>query len=339
MPKQEFTQIERQLAILRRIPVFPKKVSINDLMNYFEVSLNLENVSRRSVQRDMVELERIFGLSVETKGKENFYFFQEDTAPSLKMMGPDMALGFLLMEKYTGTLLPEQTLDRLSPYFREAHKVLRNEKFKYTDWDSRVALYPRVYPLIPASINANLLLDIYKSLLQCVKCEMTYVKKSGEVKNYTISTQGVIHREQVSYLLATYDNQKIDTPQTFAIHRIRSFELLSDKSIQIPGFSIDDYSENGQLGVSFCEDNQLELIFDKRAAQHLLETPLSTDQEITSVDENRVRVKATVNIKESVKWWLLGFGEQVEVIKPKLLRQEMTRIAVAMADRYNLNNK
>ena len=334
MSKKEISQIERQLAILRRVPVYPQKITINDLIEYFKVSHNLENLSKRSIQRDMISLENTFGISVETKGKENFYFFQKDINLSLRMMGPDLALGFLLMEKYTSSLLPEQTLDRLSPYFREARKVLGSEKFKYTDWDSRVAIYPKVYPLTPASIDANLLLDIYRSLLQGIKCEMTYMKKSGEVKKYIISPQGVIHREQVSYLLATYDNQKIDTPQTFAIHRIQSFELLSDNAEQIIGFSISDYSENGQLGVKFCEDNQLELIFEKAAAQHLFETPLSDDQKLTVIDDNYIRVQATISIRDSVKWWLLGFGEQVEVIKPIALRQEMTRIACAMSGKY-----
>ena len=115
---------------------------------------------------------------------------------------------------------------------------------------------------------------------------------------------------------------------------LSSGNKLNDIRQLIADNSISDYSENGQLGVKFCEDNQLELIFEKAAAQHLFETPLSDDQKLTVIDDNYIRVQATISIRDSVKWWLLGFGEQVEVIKPIALRQEMTRIACAMSGKY-----
>lgn len=332
--KKELSQIERQLSILRRIPVYPQKVTVNDLLDYLKVSHNLQSLQKRSVQRDMNTLEKIFGISVEAVGKEHYYYFQQDANVSLKMMGPDMALGFLLMEKYAASLLPEQTLDRLNPYFKEAKDVLNSQKYKYVDWEKRVAVYPNVYPLIPAKIDANLLLDIYKALLTSVKCKMTYKKKSGEVKEYCISAQGVIHKEQVSYLIATYDNQRLDKPQAFAIHRIMNLELLEELAEKISDFSIGEYTDNGQIGVKLCEDNKLVLLFEQHAALHLKETPISPDQKITYFDESRVKVEATLNIKDSVKWWLLGFGHQVEVIKPDALRKEMISTIQELSKKY-----
>ena len=332
--KKELSQIERQLSILRRIPVYPQKVTVNDLLDYLRVSHNLQSLQKRSVQRDMNTLEKIFGISVEVVGMEHYYYFQQDTNVSLKMMGPDMALGFLLMEKYAASLLPEQTLDRLNPYFKEAKEVLNSQKYKYVDWEKRVAVYPNVYPLIPAKIVANLLLDIYKALLTSVKCKMIYKKKSGEIKEYCISAQGVIHKEQVSYLIATYDNQKLDKPQAFAIHRIINLELLGERAEKISDFSIGEYTDNGQIGVKLCEEDKIELLFNKYAALHLEETPISPDQKITPIDEERVKVEATLTIKDSVKWWLLGFGHQVEVIKPEALRQEMAHTVAKMYKSY-----
>ncbi|MBV33921.1 MAG: WYL domain-containing protein [Rickettsiales bacterium] len=337
--KKELSQIERQLSILRRIPVYPQKVTVNDLLDYLKVSHNLDALQKRSVQRDMNTLENIFGISVEAVGKEHYYYFQQDTNVSLKMMGPDMALGFLLMEKYATSLLPEQTLDRLNPYFKEAKEVLNSQKYKYVDWGKRVAVYPNVYPLIPAKIDANLLLDIYKALLTSVKCTMTYKKKSGEINEYCVSAQGVIHKEQVSYLIATYGSQQLDKPRTFAIHRIVNLELLEEPSEKIPDFSIGEYTDNGQIGLKLCEDNKVVLLFNKNAALHLEETPISTDQKITPLDDERVKVEATLTIKDSVKWWLLGFGHQVEVIKPKELRQEMAQTVGKMYDSYLLKSR
>ncbi|MBD3668519.1 MAG: WYL domain-containing protein [Kangiella sp.] len=43
---------------------------------------------------------------------------------------------------------------------------------------------------------------------------------------------------------------------------------------------------------------------------------------------------ASITVTQSVKWWLLGFGDQVEVIKPKALREEMKKIAKGMISLY-----
>ena len=60
---------------------------------------------------------------------------------------------------------------------------------------------------------------------------------------------------------------------------------------------------------------------DRGVAQHLLETPLSQDQTLEMLDEGRVRITATVKDTGQLRWWLMGFGAQVEVIGPESVRQ------------------
>ncbi len=339
MAVKELSQIERQLAILRRIPTEPQKVTVNDLIEYLESSHNLGNLSKRSIQRDMAMLERVFGVHVKTVGRENYYYFPQGSHISLKKMGPDLALGFLLMEKYTHSLLPEASLDALAPYFKEAKLALKNEKYKYADWEKRVAIYPKVYPLEPAKFNANHLLDIYKALLLNKQFKMNYTKKGGEIKDYVVSAQGVVQQEQVSYLIATYEGQKAEGLIQFAIHRINDIEILDSSPKRVAGFDIREYLEQGGLDISLYDEQSIELIFNKSTAQHLNETPLAKDQTLTELKDGRVRVTATINITQSIKWWLLGFGDQVEVIKPKAFRDDMKKTVQGMMELYNKNSK
>jgi len=338
MAAKELSQIERQLAILRRIPTEPQKVTVNDLIEYLESSHNLGNLSKRSIQRDMAMLERVFGVHVKVMGRENYYFFPQGSHISLKKMGPDLALGFLLMEKYTHSILPEASLDALAPYFKEAKSALKNEKYKYADWEKRVAIYPKVYPLEPAKFNANHLLDIYKALLLNKQFTMNYTKKGGETKDYTVNAQGVVQQEQVSYLIATYDGQKAEGLIQFAIHRINNIEILETTAQSVPAFDMREYLEQGGLDISLYKEKDLELIFTQQAAQHLNETPLSKVQKLTSLKDGRVCVNATINISQSIKWWLLGFGDQVEVIKPKAFRDDMKKTVQGMMKLYVKNS-
>ena len=66
----------------------------------------------------------------------------------------------------------------------------------------------------------------------------------------------------------------------------------------------------------------------------LLDSPLSVDQVLTALDDERVLVRATVDNTAELRWWLLGFGDFVEVLAPADLREEFRARAVAMAARY-----
>ncbi len=45
-------------------------------------------------------------------------------------------------------------------------------------------------------------------------------------------------------------------------------------------------------------------------------------------------ITATVKDTRQLKWWLLGFADQVEVIKPKRLRDEFIEIGNNLVNRY-----
>ncbi|HNW78941.1 MAG TPA: WYL domain-containing protein, partial [Candidatus Competibacteraceae bacterium] len=69
-------------------------------------------------------------------------------------------------------------------------------------------------------------------------------------------------------------------------------------------------------------------------AFHLSETPLSDDQAIEMLDAQTYRLRATVTNTLQLRWWLLGFGAQVEVREPASLRADMAGRARALAALY-----
>lgn len=75
-------------------------------------------------------------------------------------------------------------------------------------------------------------------------------------------------------------------------------------------------------------------LFDPGCALHLHEARLSADQTLRDEPDSRVRLTATVPDTGELRWWLLGFGDGVEVLGPEELRKEFAAIAQAMADTY-----
>ena len=67
---------------------------------------------------------------------------------------------------------------------------------------------------------------------------------------------------------------------------------------------------------------------------HLQETPLSEDQVIEHMQDVRRQVSATVLETRQLVWWLLGFGDGVEVLAPQELREQIIGKVKRLADRY-----
>jgi predicted DNA-binding transcriptional regulator YafY len=80
---------------------------------------------------------------------------------------------------------------------------------------------------------------------------------------------------------------------------------------------------------------KLDVVFYGSAGFHLSETPLSKDQKIFE-DKKRggMRVKATLDDTAQLRWWLLGFSDQVEVLGPKALRDEFIEVTKKMVSIY-----
>ncbi|MGK2907743.1 MAG: helix-turn-helix transcriptional regulator [Desulfuromonadales bacterium] len=121
------------------------------------------------------------------------------------------------------------------------------------------------------------------------------------------------------------------------MHRFRSAHVLDDPLTKPKGFILEKYLQDGVMGIPV--ENQakkvtLTALFEPEAAYHLLESKLSVDQQATTQHDGRLLIKATVNDTYQLRWWLLGFGAQVEILTPKSLRTEFACTAQAMNGMY-----
>ena len=86
---------------------------------------------------------------------------------------------------------------------------------------------------------------------------------------------------------------------------------------------------------------KLVVIFDHDMIKHLLETPLSDDQQVESLDqtdgitsEKLYKLSATVRETEQLFWWLLTCSYHVEVLEPHSLREKIKKAIQASMLKY-----
>ena len=325
----------RQWAILKLIPVFPKKTTASELVA--SAKNHGFRVSKRTMERDLQALSDSFPLVSDTRTRPYGWSWNRDAeAFSLPSMSPVQALALCLAKDHLASLLPSSLMEALTPYFSSADKVLMNHESvkNMAKWREKIAIVPSNQALIPPKYDEEVIETIHAALLSENQLEIRYAGRGSRKKTYPIHPLGLVQRGNVIYLVATmytYDDIRI-----LAVHRIHSAVEL-DAPAQIPeGFSLEQFIAQGAFGFAISSDEseiELEARFDADTAELLRETPLSKDQEY--IEEGKVvHIKATVSNTLQLRWWLMSFGEKVEVLKPAPLRKEFAKTAKAMRAAY-----
>jgi predicted DNA-binding transcriptional regulator YafY len=322
------------MAMLRHVPRYPRKIDTTTLQQ--RLSSAGYEISQRSIQRDLNELCLILPLTSDNARPQGWSWQADAEQFHLPFLEPQAALAFHLIERYLQTLMPESTLDYLNPWFRTAANVLESSNSGMTHWPDKVRVLPRGLRLQSPPIDPDVQGALYGALLNERQVRIRYLQRHlTEPKDYLVHPLGVVTRDTVIYLVCTMWN--FTDVRQLALHRMQSVTVLDEPSHRPEGFSLDDYIAAGAFG--FPESAQailLDAIFTIEAAAHLAESPLSDDQRITPHGDGLVRVSATVLDTKELRWWLLGFGDQVTVTGPAALRERIRATASAMAASYGV---
>lgn len=332
---QNDTQL-RQWAMLKRIPQHPRQITARELTE--RLGSEGFEVGKRTVERDLVSLSAIFPLISNDRSRPYGWSWSKDAeAFALPTMSPLQALTLELAHDHLASLLPASLLDSLAPYFKCAEGVLSsgNGVKKLASWRKKVAIVPPSQPLVPPNYPEEVIEAVHSALLTEQQIEISYTpREHGEPRTYPAHPLGIVQRGAVTYLIATlYDYTDI---LLFAVHRIRAAKVLDQPSNTPKGFNLSQYISQGAFG--FEENGLIKLVvlFTESAAEHLWETPLSIDQQITPDQSGWVRLQANVPDTAQLRWWLMGFGEGVNVLEPISLRVEFANMAQSLGEIYNL---
>lgn len=324
----------RQWQTLRLISRYPRQITAGDLCD--RLAKEGFNVGKRTIERDLQSLARIFPLTSDERSKPYGWSWQKD-APAFDLPGlsNSEAITLLLAREHLRSLLPASTISQLQPYFILAEQKLSllEQHSGIAGWQRKVRVIPSTQPLIAPKIDEALQATIYEALLHAQQCHLTYQKREADApESYPVHPLGLVQRGQALYLVCTiktYPHIRLLT-----LHRILAVQLLNDP-IAIPdGFNLDEYLASGALGWFPKETINLVAAFSAEVATHLYETPLSEDQMLTALPDGRIKLTATIRETLQLRWWLQGFGDAVEVLAPPDLRQQIVDSIQNQAARY-----
>jgi predicted DNA-binding transcriptional regulator YafY len=329
----------RQWAMLRMIPRAPRKIDTATIQT--KLSAQGLEINVRSIQRDLMNLSAIFPITCDERNKPFGWSWLREAEPmDVPGMDPQTALTFHLAKNFLTPLLPRSTLQYLGPYFDRAKSVLDELKRPgIGNWPEKARIVPRGQNLRPPEVDPELLNVIYTALLEEKRFTARY-RRRGERKavEYEVNPLGLVYRHGAAYLIATVGDYE-DVMQ-FALHRFLGAQLTDKRRNAPRGFSLETYLQNGAFDYPKSKDSiELQVLFNSDTAVHLEETPLSPNQHLTKQQGGRTVLQARVQDTAQLRWWLLGFGDQVEVVAPLQLRSEFQQIFANMASVYGAPSK
>jgi proteasome accessory factor B len=123
--------------------------------------------------------------------------------------------------------------------------------------------------------------------------------------------------------------------RTFNVGRVLQIETLDDH-FQIPrGFSIERYLGNAWHMISEKgRDQQVVVRFSRLVAQNVAEVHWHKTQRVVFHDDGTADFHVTVSGLSEISWWILGYGDQAEVLEPLELRRLIAERAKRMTEKY-----
>lgn len=316
MPKRPDTleTVLLALELLRRIPR-NHKVSASELHK----QLTDAGVDRdlRTVQRQLEMLSEHFQIERDDRSKPYGYRWRESAKGlALPILSEQESLLLALAEQHLRNLLPARLMKSMDGFFVQARGNLapHANPGREREWLSKVRVVSTTQPLLPPKIRPGVFEEVSNALFGNLWLTVDYKSAAGKKTNTEVMPLGLAQQGPRLYLVCRFRNY--DDERSLALHRILSAQASTLTFERPKEFDLKKFDDDGQFGFGTGRRIRLTFCIDKNAGFHLLESPLSNDQQVTEIGD-QFKISATVVETAQLEWWLRGFGDQVSHVQRK----------------------
>ena len=295
------------------------------------------NVSIRTVERDLSRLPDIFPSLIEVDDRSKpFTYRQPINTRKYSAMNPTEAICLELAFSFLNPILPKKTLNPINPYLKEADAVLNEQHAKkYKNWKDKVLTINEGLQLKSANVKQRVINNMHEALWDEKVVIAKYQSRTKKfADSYKIHPAGLVYRGRIIYLICSFDENR-EKIIYLPLQRFKSVEILHEEKSIHQGKKVSSLVKD-LLGFKLNNKKlKVKLKFSKMAGAHLFETPLSKNQSIKETKDGIFVVEDEVVDNMELRYWIRAFGDEVEVIQPKTLRDEFTKLSKRLRKKYD----
>lgn len=334
MPKKwnvDAKPAEKLLALYSLLLFTGRKMSLTQLSEEFVCS-------KQAILRLIGQLEASsFGKLIrEKQGRESFYSIARPERLPQITLSPEGLSHLALCRDFLLHLLPSSVQSTIGETLQQASA--------YTTQSASVPIFSSVgRSHVKGYIDYAPLQDIIQTTLKTIHeekvCILHYkVSLHDDVKIYEFAPKLLVTRRDALFIEGWLVTEKgtptpyHDSHTTFAVHRIQQIELTRRSSSHLLPIKEDSSAFGFMCG--YDEPFSVTIRFDRKVATYVEERIWSEDQKTTLYPDGSLLLKMTTNNALELTSWVLGFGENAEVLEPRWLADSIELEIERLLDSY-----
>ena len=304
------------IELLRRIPR-NRKITASELHQQLRDAGIVRDV--RTIQRQLEMLSEHFHLERDDRSKPYGYRWPKHAGGlSIPNLGLQESLLLRLAEQHLRNLLPMHLMKSMEGFFAQARQNLGSDgpESLEREWPTKVRVVATSQPLLPPKIDPGIFEVVCEALYKNVWLKLNYKNASGYEAEANVMPLGLAQQGPRLYLVCRYEGY--DNERLLAIHRIRKAKASTLTFKRPKDFDLKRFDDEGRFGFGDGKKVRLTFRISKDVGLFLLESPLSTDQQVKEIGDD-YEISATVVDTDMLEWWLRGFGDAVSKVRRKAI--------------------
>jgi proteasome accessory factor B len=280
--------------------------------------------TRRTIFRDLKELQAIGVPFRYDAGTGSYSLDPEYFLPPIDLNMQE-ALGLLLLVHKAGGQL--QVPFKKSALLA-AMKIENNLPVKIKRYCniSLKNISTRSSPQAPMSLLDKTFANLQKAIAKKRKVHVRYHSLfERELIELDMSPYHLLYNRRAWYVLGYSSLHK--SIRTFKLNRIKEMKTLDKCFVAEDKFDLADYLGRAWSMIPEGRLYNIELRFLPMVAENVAEVRWHSTQQVTRHSDGSATVEFRVDGLREITWWILGYGDQVQVLAPKALRDKVIKTA------------
>lgn len=308
------------LELMRRIP---KSGTITTRELHDQLADTPLARDMRTIQRQLEMLIAHFDIECDDSSKPYGYRWKKSAqGMGLPMLTEQDSLLLALAEQHLHQLLPASMSKYLESFFAQARRNLdpirahdplhANKGKREREWLKKVRVVSMTQPLLPPKIKLGIFEQVSNALYGNLWLNVDYENAAGKCTHAEVMPLGLAQQGPRFYLVCRYKD--FDNERSLALHRIINAQASTLTFERPKNFDLEQYDNDGRFGFGNGKRIKLTLHISQAAGFHLIESPLSTDQQVRTLKDG-YEITAAVVDTSMLDWWLRGFGDALYSVK------------------------
>jgi proteasome accessory factor B len=283
--------------------------------------------SRRTVFRDLKELQTV-GVPYHYNAKTGSYAIDPEFFLPPIDLNLQEALGLLLLvHKASNQIqLPFKNSALLAALKIENNLPVKIRQYCNTTLQN---ISIRVDPQASMNLLDKTFAQLQQAIAKKMKVSMQYHSFfEGQIIDVELCPYHLMYNRRAWYVLGFSDLHK--SVRMFKLNRIRELKSTEKHFVGSESFDLYDFFGRAWSMIPEGKIYNIKLRFLPMVANNVAEVQWHSTQKVTHNRDGSATIEFRVDGLREIAWWILGYGDQVQVLAPKSLRNNVLETAKNM---------